>query len=304
MTGIELLPKTLDYGRETLTSASWITLGILTFFVSTMFMLLKVQWVLVAPFKGDKKPQPVSPIVKARTGLKAFVKALPGITLLILALVFVRWLASANIDYRRTSWQSDYFIGFMLTFFLFVLLLIYELQLEVWRRTITWKIVNAMFKLVSSVFAGLILAPYYVLATAKKESFLSGGGFTYGLIIFTSYCFICLYCFKGSPLSTLIPMIVLWGADMSYYTLVYTLKYGIGGNGTGIVVALFGLFGVSLFKAVTNVQKVASPQFMLAYCAFLFILIAGIWMSLWDYYGYPVFGTNHESFIQSSFYPD
>jgi hypothetical protein len=97
-------------------------------------------------------------------------------------------------------------------------------------------------------------------------------------------------------------MVVLWGADISYYTSMYTIRFGILGNGSGIVVMVFSLFGISIFKGIARHQRIASPEFMLAYTIFLFFVIAGMWFALWTYYEYPFLGTDYEAFYQRSFY--
>lgn len=292
MSNLDLVYKTLDYGRKTLTNASWLTLGTIMFFLAVLFMLIKLQWVVLSPDK-TKAPK--------KKKYNSFVKVLPAIVAILLLAVFTHWVIGINIEYKRVTWQSDYFIGFMVTLFLFLLLMFYEMKLML-RRTISWYLINNMFKLVIVIFAGLALAPYYILATAKEESFWNGQYWTWGFLIFLFYTIICFYTFRMSPLSTLVPMVVLWGADISYYTSSYALRFGIFGNGSGFIVMIFSFAGVSVFKGISRHQKLASPEFMLAYCVFLFVIIGGMWFGVWTYYEYPFFGTEYESFHTSSFY--
>jgi presenilin-like A22 family membrane protease len=86
------------------------------------------------------------------------VKAIPTILCVLLLAVFIQWVVGKNIEYKRMTWQSDYFIAFMVTLFLFILLSFYEMKL-VLRRTLSWFIINNMFKLVIVIFSGLIFAP-------------------------------------------------------------------------------------------------------------------------------------------------
>lgn len=300
MVGVELVWKTLDYGRKTLTDASWLTLATIMIFLAMMFMLFKLQWVLITPGKSSTTKTHTHKSGK-KTDYNMFIKILPTIIGIILFAVFLQWVIGKNIEYKRVTWQSDYFIAFMVTLFLFGLLAFYEMKLML-RRTISWMIINNMFKLVLVIFTGLIFALYYILATSKQESFWDGGYWTYGFIIFMVYTIICFYAFRMSPLSSLIPMVVLWGADISYYTSAYALRYGVLGNGSGIIVVVFSLFGISIFKGIARHQRIASPEFMLAYTMFLFAVIVGMWFALWTYYEYPFFGTDHESFFSRSFY--
>ena len=290
----------MDYGRKTLTNASWLTLFTIMFFLAMIFMLFKLEWVLLSSGNAPAKKKHTHKPAK-KNDYSTFLKAIPAIILVILLAFFIQWVIGMNIRYKRVTWQSDYFIAFMVTAILFILLIFYETKLML-RRTLSWLLVNNMFKLVMVIFSGLVFAPYYILATARKESFWEGGYWTYGFIIFLLYTLVCFYAFRMSPLSSLVPMVVLWGADISYYTTSYALRYGVLGNGSGMIVMVFSLFGVSIFKGIAKHQKIASPEFMLAYCVFIFAIIAGMWFALWTYYEYPFFGTDHEAFYPRSFY--
>jgi len=308
MTGIELVWKTLDYGRKTTTNASWLTLFTMLFGIALLFMLFKLQWVVLSPGKTPATQGSVNKSIaranrrgKGKSDYNKFVKMLPSIAGILILVFFIRWLISINIDYKRMTWQSDYFVAFMVVLFLFLLMIFYQMKLQL-RRSVSWFVLNQMFKLTMVIFGALIFAPYYVLATAEKESFWDGGYWTYGFIIFFVYTLMCFYAFRMSPLSTLIPMVVLWGADISYYSTSYAIRYGMLGNGSGIIVMIFSFAGVSVFKGIAKHQKLASPEFLLAYCIFLFIVIGGTWFALWQYYDYPFFGTEYEAFHKSSFY--
>jgi hypothetical protein len=308
MTGLELVWKTLDYGRNTTTNASWLTLFTIMFAISLLFMLFKLQWVILSPGKSPATNASVKRATaradrrgRGRSDYNKFIKALPAVTAIIILAVFIRWLIKLNISYKRMTWQSDYFVAFMVVLFLFILMMFYQTKLQL-RRSVSWMVLNQMFKLTMVIFGALIFAPYYVLSVAQQESFWDGGYWTYGFLIFLTYTIMCFYAFRMSPLSTLIPMVVLWGAAISYYTTSYALRYAILGNGSGIIVMIFSLAGVSIFKGIARHQRVASPEFLLAYCIFIFIIIGGMWFALWEYYEYPFFGTDHEAFHESSFY--
>lgn len=297
----KLVWKTLDYGRRSTTNASWLTLIFILTTVSLIFMLFKVQWTL-AGLNTDKSGAPIRK-VKTSTKLRTFLKALPGIFAVIVLILFLRWIVDANISYNRTNWQADYFVLFVFMFLALILLTIYESML-VLRRTLTWFFVNGMFKFVLVLFTGLLLAPYYVYATSQEKYLFNSVLSCASFFIFLTYVVICLYVFRASPFATLIPMVVLWGASLSYYDGLYAVKWAMMFNGSSLVVGILSALGISsIFGGIDKQMRGgASPQFMFAYCIVLFVAIAGFWFFIWAYYGLPLFGTEYTAFHSSSFY--
>ncbi len=117
-----------------------------------IFMLFKLEWVLLSSGNSPAKKKHTHKPAK-KNDYNALLKAIPAIILVILLAFFIQWVIGMNIRYKRVTWQSDYFIAFMVTAILFVLLVFYETKLML-RRTLSWILMNNMFKLVMVIFRG------------------------------------------------------------------------------------------------------------------------------------------------------
>jgi len=300
-----LLPKTLDYGRQSATAASWLTLIVILALSCTIYLLLKCQHMVCKPptTKDGRRKASKIKVKEKHSKAKTFLKAMPGISAAILIIVGIWWFIGEKISIQSSNWQADYFVGFFFVMFTWCLLLCYQSVLKL-RRTTSWYLLNGMFKTFSVIFAGMALVPYYVYTTVQETKFWESPLTCMSFFIFLAYTLICLYVFRASPFSTLIPMIVLWGASISYYTTWYAIQYAIIFNGSSLIVGVLSALGISSFFGgiAKHTRAGAAPQFMFAYCVIMFIIIAGFWTVMWTHYDVPMFGTDYEQYHSSSFY--
>jgi len=230
----------------------------------------------------------------------------PIITLIFWIIVFVWWVINRGLHFDNVVWQADYFVGFYLNLTILILSSIWWLQLKLRRKPIRW-IVNGTFKVSLIIFAGLFLTPYYVYNVSFGEWIYYNDGFGehafYSLMIFIIFCLISVFVFgRLSALAPLVPVVILWGACISYFDGGFAIWHGVSTNGTSMFMFLASIVGFNFLKNYENSAQQRAGIRTLMYSWLLAGIILIFWVVLWNMYDYPLFGTDYKGFDESSWH--
>ena len=305
MTNLDLVPATLNYGRENTNTSSLVSLIVVVSFILIIFFMSKAHFRM-------------SDNTKYQNGKKQLLRFMPILIIFTFTVFTVLYFIKYGITTNDSSWQSDYFVIFTVNFITMVIFFFYYIatntvmqsitkktKIPVKRRKITQKIINGTFKATFFFFWALVLTPYYVLAVGHKGIiFLLETYAVISVCIAIFLFFVAYYTFGKSPFTSLVPLVILIGACVSYYDFMFGMTWGAAANQSittvmGISALLeTGFFG--RFKSRSNSMRSGTSMIY----GWLILIVLLLWNAVWIYYGVWPGGTDHTAFYRESFVPD
>lgn len=304
MSNWNLVPDTLNYGRRHSDSSAVITLVLILFFIFSTFFMIKLHSHMSSSKKYSK-------------GKRQWLKIIPPLVISTVLILLLFYFINRGINNTKPVWQSDYFVAFTVNFVVMIISFASYIstttmmETETKKRTIphlrrkfTQYFINGVFKTTFFFFWTFILTPYFVLCVGYGETLRDGLYAWLSLLIFILFCVICYFTFGRSPFAPLLPTVVLWGACISYYSLSFAAAYAIAWNCTSFALAIAGfLFGFGFFAFLEPRMGGMKGLTTMIYIALLWLVIAGVWLFIWWYYGIEWGGQGYEKFHRESFVP-